>query len=395
MFEFVGVEVTNWLWNDVLGTDQYRWRVLPAAVLLGFVLTALFKIMRQQRITPVDTDLAEEIQGAPSTIPTIAAILAIGAMSLLAGGSIGPEASLMLASAGIGIYTSKRWGSSSLQQPIILASIGALLVAFLDSFILILIPILLFKRLAEQQKSRLQLKPIILIVTAGGASYVTLYLINYVTGTSGGYGTTPSLPAFQLKDLVIAVVIGFAAGLLGYCLTWFMQQFYKFAMWLETRNTPGIDWIAGLGFSVVLGLLYLIGGQTIQFSGSAGSSLLVQEVYRYGAFALFGLIITKILATAWSKATGYRGGLVFPSIYVGVALGLLASNVFSELSGAGVFIGGIAGMLGAAIGSPVLAGIFLIAILPWKLWIVGFCAIIGTVLFSRIKLHWPYKISKN
>ena len=42
IFEFVGVEGANWLWNDLIPTDQYRWLVIPVAVVFGVLLTALF-----------------------------------------------------------------------------------------------------------------------------------------------------------------------------------------------------------------------------------------------------------------------------------------------------------------------------------------------------------------
>lgn len=384
IFEFIGVDVTNWLWNDVFATDEYRWRVLPVALGLGLLLTATIKFLRDKRVVPVQTDLLAEVSGAPSTLYSIGVVLTIGAMCLLAGGSIGPEASLMLASAGIGAYASHRWKFNPLKQPIILASIGALLVAFLGSLVLALVPILVLFQQAKQQKRRVPIKVIAISIVASLASFLTIQAINRMTGDSGGYGTAPPMPAFQMKDFVIAGLLGFVSGFLGLCLNWCIARFWQFATWLDSQKLPTHDWLIGLLFSGVLGIVYLLGGQTIQFSGSIGSGLLVSDASRYSILALGGLIVTKILATAWSKGTGYRGGLVFPSIYIGVALGLLAGSIADGLSGAGALVGGIAGMIAVSVGSPVIAGVFLAAILPWRLWPVGLCAVVGTLLFSKL-----------
>lgn len=393
VFELISVDMTNWLWNDVLGTDQFRWRVIPAALVLGLALTGLIKLLHDKRIVPVEADLLEESKNSPDTIPAISVVLAIGAMCLLAGGSIGPEASLMAASAGIGAYTARRWKLGAMSQVITLASIGALLVAFIGSLLLALVPFLILLQQAKSNKQAVQAMHVSLILVACLASFVIIQIIDYATGNSAGYGSLPSLPAFQAKDFLVAIVVGFVSGFLALCLNWFIKKFWQLASWLDDHKLPAHDWLVGIIFSAILGSLYLIGGRSIQFSGSIGSSILVNNAQQYGALALVGLIIAKLLATAWSKGTGYRGGLVFPSIYIGIALGLLAGHLVDSLSGAGAIVGGISGMMTAVVGSPIMAGIFLIAVLPIKLWPVGICALVGTSLFtwigSRIGLYRP------
>lgn len=384
LFEFVGVTVTNWFWNNELHTDTKRWLVVPVAAIFGLLFTFLFKLLHTKRLVSPESDLMEEINTAPATLPAIGVILAVGAMSLLAGGSIGPEASLMAASAAIGMYSARKWRLESNKQLLVLASVGGLLIAFIGSYVLILIPLLIFIQQAQKKKQQLQLKPIAVILIAGLFSYGSILLVNSLTGESGGYGTLPSLPAFKPADFVIALVLGFVAGLLALALNWFIDIFWKFAKWVEKQKIPAISWSSGVVFGLVLGALYLWGGRTIEFSGSIGASLLASQAATFSAVALAGLIITKILATAWSKGTGYRGGLVFPTIYIGVALGLLVGQISSGIGGAGAIIGGIAGMLTAAVGSPIMAGIFLIAILPVRLWPVAGFAIIGTLAFNKV-----------
>lgn len=216
-------------------------------------------------------------------------------------------------------------------------------------------------------------------------SFLTLHGINALTGSEGGYGQVPTLPPALYHDYGVAVILGFVSAILAVSLNWAINRFWQLASWLDGRKLPAHDWLVGIVFSGVLGVLYLLGGQTIQFSGSVGSELLSHEVTQLGAVALVGLVVTKLLATAWSKGTGYRGGLVFPSIYIGIALGLLTGHLASGYGGPGAVAGGMAGMLTAGVGSPIMAAVFLIAVLPLRLWPVGVCAIIGTMLFSQLK----------
>jgi len=380
-FELIGVDITNWLWNDLLNTDEFRWRVVPVALILGLVLTAVFKLTGEKRLVSPKSDLMDEMDGVPSTLLTIGKILAVGAMSLLAGASLGPEASLMAASAAIGGYAANKQNISSSKNLLILASIGALLVAFVDTLILLLIPLLLLLN-----KKQLKFVSAIPIILASLTSFATTHFISYLTDEKGGYGSVPAMPELVTHDFVVAAILGFAAASVALSLNWLIGRVWQVVDRLARHKSFGNDWTLGLFFSLVLGVIYLSAGQSVQFSGSIGSGLLVHDVGKYGALALGGLIIAKLLATAWSKSTGFRGGLVFPSVYSGVALGLLVGQI-SDFGGAGAMIGGISGMMTAVVGSPIMAAIFLIAILPLKLWPIGLCAIVGTLLFNRLSVR--------
>lgn len=387
LFELVGVEGTDWLWNDLLSTDEHRWRVLPVAWILGLALTAVILTLKNKRIVPPESDLLDDLNHSTGKLSEIGIVLAIGGVGLLAGASLGPEQSLMIASAGIGAYAASRWQLSSTKQLLIFASAGALLVAFIDSLFLGIVPLLLLFKTQKAQGKKPTPKQIAVIALASLVSYGVTKVIHNLTDSSGSNISVPPLNGFQMRDLFIAIFVGFAAGFLGLCLNWFIERFYAGAKWLDGRKLPAHDWILGLIFSTGIGILYLLGGQSVEFSGSVGSDLLVQNAAQYGALALGGLVIIKVLSTAWSKGTGYRGGLVFPSIYTGIALGLLASHLLSGVGETGAIVGGIAGMMAAAVGSPIMAAVFLIAVLPFELLPVAVCAIVGTALFSTLSKH--------
>lgn len=385
VFEFVGVELTSWLWNDILHTNQYRWLVVPVAMVLGIILSIVFVRLHEKRFADPTADLLTEFNEAPSSVRAIGVILIIGAVSLLAGASLGPEASLTAASTGIGALAATRGKLSATKRLLIVASVGALLVAFFDSMVVTLVPLLLVVQTSRQSKTRLSAQSIIVILLAGLSSFGTLTALNYLTGKTGGYGSPLTLPAFTARDFIVAAGIGFVASAFAAALSWLIVKSWSAARHLEASRLPGGQWTLGGLIGLVLGLLYLVGGQTVQFSGSIGANLLLQDGAHYGTAALAGLAVVKLFTTAWSKGTGYRGGLVFPSVYAGVALGLFVSQLLGGISETGAIVGGIAGMMIAAINNPIMGGIFVMALLPPSVWPIALCALVGTLVFALIR----------
>jgi H+/Cl- antiporter ClcA len=211
-----------------------------------------------------------------------------------------------------------------------------------------------------------------LVVVAALSSYGVLTLIDHA---HPGYGTTPTLPQPKERDYIVALVVGFITAVLGFTINKLVARLATFARLLD-HTLP--SYVAAGLFGLVIGGLYVLAGQSIEFSGNTGSEQLVQHQPAYGAVALVGLIVAKLLATTWSKAAGYRGGFVFPSIYIGVALGLLLGNVLHGWGGAGAQVGGVAGMLSAVTGSAVVSAVFVLAVMPARLLLVALVAIAGS-----------------
>jgi H+/Cl- antiporter ClcA len=368
VFELAVNNGTNWLWNDVFGTDTQRWKVVPLAIGLSVGLTALVQWLGAPRLVPPETDFTHDMRVGPVSLRSIGLILLIGLACLVAGASLGPEAALMAASAAIGAWIAARRGLDDDHSLLVLASVGALLVAFLGSIVMVAVPlILLFKQ------RRFYPRPVIAVLVAGLVSSGMIQLIDHA---HPGFGTAPPLPHLQSHDYGVALLAGFATTAVALGLQWGIRGLAIVGRVINGRGIWPLT--AGL-FGLILGLLYLWGGQTIQFSGSGGSHMLVANRAAYGIAGLAGLVLTKLLATAWSKATGYRGGLVFPSIYMGVALGLFLGRLGGgEWGGAGAVIGGIAGMMSAMTPSPIIAAVFMLAILPGDMVLVALVAIGGS-----------------
>jgi H+/Cl- antiporter ClcA len=372
-FEWVVKHGTDWLWNDVVDSDDVRWRVVPLALVLSIALSALMRGLGQPRWTAPHMDPlgpAEGSGGEPPpapALPILATILLAGAAGLVAGASLGPEAPLVGLATGLGAWAAARVDLGAVGRVLVLASAGALLVAFFGSLIPIAIPLVI----VYQRTRRLQVAAVLAIVLAGLAAWGTLWLVH---GDDHGYGSIPSA-AVHARDYVSAVVLGVIAVAIGALLRWFVK---RLAVVTERIDDRAPWWVAAAIFGLVLGALYLAGGQTVQFSGSEGSAMLLSGDVHYGTWALAGIAVVKLAATAWSLTAGYRGGLVFPSVFVGVAVSLLVAGALPDLAGPGVLLGSVAGLL-VEMTAPMLGVVMLLALLPAKLLPLGIAGAVGAI----------------
>ena len=374
-FEWIVNHGDEWLWNDAGDSDAVRWHVIPLAIGFSIVFSLVLRAVGQPRWTQPHVDpLASSHDDEPAAAPAFSGlviILLIGATSLLAGASLGPEAPLFATAAGLGAWLTARRRLGPFGAAVTLASVGALLAAFFGSLIALAIPLLILRK----RTGKLPLPAVAMIVLAGLAAYGTLWLVE---GDADGYGGIPSI-SVRPRDYIAAVVLGATAVGLGMLLRWFIKRLAT-----VTQRIDGAMpwWLAATVFGGVLGGLYLLGGPTVEFSGSAGSSMLLGGDVHYATWALAGLALVKLLATSWSLAAGYRGGLVFPSVFAGVALSLFFAAALPDFAGPGVLLGSIAGLL-VEMTAPALGAVMLLALLPLKLLPLGLAGAAAAVFTRR------------
>jgi len=239
---------TDEVWNTLAGTDETRWLVVPLAIALSIVFSAIVRLVGQPRYTEPKTDLLDE--GGPdqsATFASLVVIFGVGLASLIAGASLGPEASLMALSVAIGAWLAGRSHAGSAAQPLVFASVGALLVAFVGSLVPLLVPLFLLR-----QKGQLTAPHAALAVTAGLTAYATLFIAT--AGSTEGYGTVPVSTDLAFHDFFTAVVLGVVAV--------FAARLFNLVVAGLRRATQRVDarmhWAAAAAlFGAGLGILYL------------------------------------------------------------------------------------------------------------------------------------------
>lgn len=154
----------------------------------------------------------------------------------------------------------------------------------------------------------------------------------------------PDLPLYHgtnVPDLLIAIAIGILAALL-------IGAVRGGASRLQDRGGRRLGTaILLLGGGLAVGLLAQIAGwlgadpQNVLFSGQSSVPALAAQ--RSSALVLV-LLLAKAAGYAVSLGCGYRGGPVFPAIFLGVALATFAVDWFGVSTTLAVAVGTAAGM---------------------------------------------------
>jgi H+/Cl- antiporter ClcA len=172
------------------------------------------------------------------------------------------------------------------------------------------------------------------------------YIVFVGFGNWGGLGTPglvePGLPPYQgthIYDLFVAVAVGIAAALVISVIRRLAARVAD-----EPRlNMPALLLLGGLAVGVLAELADLLGAnsQDVLFSGQASIPALVAEG---STGVLFVLLLAKSAAYAVSLGCGFRGGPIFPAIFVAVALATFAVVWFDDSPTLAVAVGAAAGM---------------------------------------------------
>lgn len=374
-FEWLVDHLQDLIWNDWAGSDTTRWLVVPLAIAGSIALSLTVRLTRQTRMMPPHTDVlagVDDIQ--PGTLKMIAALLVTGLVSLVGGASLGPEGALLPASIAFGAWVAgHRRTSGPVTELLVLSSIGALLVSFFGSVLPAPIPLLIMRRQGKPLTRRSVIPPLLAGVTAWG-------IVSLIRGDAQGRSIVPIDSGGDLSAVLPALALGILAVLVGVLV--------RLVIRLTDGWTERLDrtwkWIAAAAlFGAVIGILYWIGGESVQFSGQAGTQQLYDDRAQYGVAALLGLLLVKLLATGWSISAGYRGGPAFPSVYMGVALSLAITTAIPDVSETGVMVGAIAGIL-AEMTTPGVAVIMLLSLMPANLLPIGLVGAIGAVGGRRV-----------
>ena len=144
----------------------------------------------------------------------------------------------------------------------------------------------------------------------------------------------PNFDSLRLVDLVWALLIGVIGGVVGIIFKIIFGVIQLFFGRLNKRPVGR----AILG-GVIIGLL----GSFLPLTLYSGQNELQQIIHNPEAFGigmLLLLMLVKIVLTCTSFATGFKGGPVFPLLFIGGTLGLALSEILTFIpQGVGVTAG--------------------------------------------------------
>jgi H+/Cl- antiporter ClcA len=177
------------------------------------------------------------------------------------------------------------------------------------------------------------------------------YVIFVGLGDWGGLDTAslsvPGLPVYDgtsVPDLLVALIVGVVAAVL-------IVGVRHVAAGIDGARgrrlgMPALLIGGGLAVGVLAELADVLGAnsQDVLFSGQASVPDLVAED---STKIVLVLLVAKAIGYAVSLGCGFRGGPVFPAIFLGVALATIAVNLFDMSPTVAVAVGAAAGMAAA------------------------------------------------
>jgi H+/Cl- antiporter ClcA len=157
-----------------------------------------------------------------------------------------------------------------------------------------------------------------------------------------------SLPGFDVEfwHYGLAIVLGFAAATLSWLLG---MAVFTIRRWvLPTLSNQVVR--ATLG-GVALGLIAVVLPLTLA-SGKSQLGVAIDNAEMLGAGLLIAIVLAKIVALAISLTTGFIGGPVMPSLFIGGAAGLAVHALFPGIPIALAFSTMLVAVPGVSIGAP-------------------------------------------
>jgi H+/Cl- antiporter ClcA len=299
-----------------------------------------------------------EVHKPPTPVQLPGVVLAAVA-TLSFGIVLGPEAPLIALGGGLGVAATRLLNASPLakrgkdqhglpdQAVQIIASSGsfAAISALLGS------PIVGAFLLMEA--SGLGGAMLILVLVPGLLASGIGALIFVGLGHWTGLGTfslaIPGLPHVgtpTIGEFGWALVIGLVCALVGSGIRWAAPALRKF---VSSRNTMMALPVAGLvvgGLAVAFAAGSAKSARLVLFSGQVAIGPLLTHSARYSALVLLAVIACKSIAYVVSLSS-FRGGPIFPSLFIGAAIGLLISHLpgLDPVTGAAMGMGAMSAIM--------------------------------------------------
>lgn len=183
----------------------------------------------------------------------------------------------------------------------------------------------------------------------GGSLWDRLFLPLVAAGTGAVVSALFAQPSLKLDipplgrpewvDLLSAAVIASVAIVLGIGAVWLFPLIHR---WFHALRHPFLSILAG---GIVLGALGALGGSITLFKGLEQSTDLIAQAPSMTVGALVLVTVVKLIAVLVASGSGFRGGRIFPSVFVGVGVGLIAHALIPAIPEGLAIASGVMGLV--------------------------------------------------
>ena len=342
-----------------LGSAPLWWPVLPlllSGLIVGLTLKYLHGTAGHKPAEGFKAGGATDPRDLPGILLASLATLSLGAV-------LGPEAPLIAIGSGLGVLAVRLVKKDAPQAAVgVIAGAGS----FAAISTLLGSPITGAFLLMEAAGLAGTMMGVVLVpglLAAGIGALIFVGLDNW-TGLGSFSLAIPDLPPSSsptLTEFLWAIVIGIVAAFLGLLIKRGGLALQPIVERRQVALTPAVGVLVALT-AIAFEAMTDKDATFVLFSGQDQLPDLVHEASSWSAGALIALVVCKSVGYALSLSC-FRGGPVFPGMFVGAALGILASQLpgLSMVAGVGIGVGAMSvAMLGMPMVSVLLPSLLLI-----------------------------------
>ncbi|KJO59591.1 ion channel protein [Klebsiella aerogenes] len=251
----------------------------------------------------------ESLIGAPIATSALPGLLAALILGLAGGVSLGPEHPIMVVNIALAVALGSRLFPrvSSLDWTILAASgtIGAL-------FGTPVAAALIFSQTLNSSSDVPLWDRLFAPLLAAAAGALTTGIFFHPNFTL----PIPHYPHLRIVDIISGAIVTLIAIAVGMVAVWCLPRLHAL---IHRLKNPVL--MLGIG-GFLLGILGVIGGHITLFKGLDEMQQLASS-QTLGATDFLLIAVVKLAALVLAAACGFRGGRIFPAVFVGVSLGLM------------------------------------------------------------------------
>ena len=315
---FIGVLKVGGKWysDSQPGWFGGHWWWISVTAAAGIAVGLLRRLTRLPEQTP---GLFDDLQEERVDTKLVAGIVAVSTVSLIGGASLGPEKALGTMGGGAGTWLARRRALGKEDSQVnTLAGFAGAYGGLFSSTVIVVMLILEVARPGGQRLAKALAAEIV-------ASSVSFGIYFAIAGAVflGDY----KVPHFKFQDwqLLAGIPLGLFAALVAALLGAFMMLAARL---LGRLKVPSIA-KSTLG-GVVFGLVGVALPLTM-FSGSDQLNSVLKGAGTLGLGLIVAILIAKIFTFAVSQQSGFVGGPIFPSLFIGGTAGVLVHQVIPSV----------------------------------------------------------------
>ena len=363
--------------------DPYSWYALCVTALGGLAVGVLLRVVPGHGGPGPAEGHGIGMEQVPVS-HTIGMVI-VSLVSLTAGASLGPEAALLAVALALGSVLAARSKRAELERVFGMSGVGALLSGLFGSP---LAPTVLVLEVAPVTGHNLYVFLIPVLV----ASAVGLLVFDAILNGPLLDIALPAYSGVELAHVFEALAIAAVAAVVGLLLIALLRALRRALSPIADRTVLKAT-LGGVG----IGVIALVAGKETLFSGEHELEVLLENPGAYSAGTLLLILGGKLLAVALSLETGFRGGRIFPVLFIGATVGFITSDVVERVPLAVAVACGMAGAAVSIMRLPVFVALTVAFFAsPATIPLVVLACVVGYVLtFDKPELGGPARAEER